>query len=361
MIIKDQTQSGWTDKPNRPKYDLAIVIGRFQPPHRAHLNLFETANRYADHILIIVGSANKARDIKNPFTVAERKEMILRAIGHYNTDFRVEGVTDDLYSDQRWLAEIQTHVDTYLRFFGKTTKTANVCIVGHHKDESSYYLDKFPKFDLIEVNNVNHPDGTEIRREFFRDGTIPKIAVPAGVEQYINQWASANAETYVNLMKEYAFLEDYKKPYASLPYKPIFSTTDCVVICSGHVLLVKRRGYPGKGLWALPGGFLGNDEPILESALRELTEETKIKVPDVVLRSNIRGNHVFDAPGRSLRGRTITHAYLIVLDHYYDLPKIKGSDDAETAIWMPLSEFYRSADKMFEDHYSIISFFIGRV
>lgn len=361
MKITHKPVSHWQDgKSNHPKYDLAIVIGRFQPLHRAHEKLLHIAQEYADCILVIVGSANKARDIKNPFTVGERREMVLRTIGHLNARFRTEGVTDDLYSDQRWLAEVQSHVDSYLLTMGLTQKNAKICIVGHHKDESSYYLDKFPKFDLIEVDSVNHPDGTEIRESLFRNNHIPDLALPTGVENFIRQWVVTYPQIYADLRAEYSFLEDYKKPYAGLPYKPIFQTTDCVVICNGHVLLVKRRGYPGKGLYALPGGFLNADERIKDGAIRELKEETKIKVSENLLRASIRGNHRFDAPGRSLRGRTITDAFLIVLD-LPELPQVKGSDDAEHALWMPLSEFYKQPEKMFEDHYSVISYFVGRV
>lgn len=353
---------GWIDKPvKKPIYDLAIVIGRFQPLHLAHEKLFRVASENARHVLVIVGSAFKARDTRNPFTFAERREMVLRTLGHLNIDFRVEGVTDDLYSNARWLAEIQSHVNSYLSTFVLTSDhKSKICVVGHHKDDTSSYLDMFPKYDGIEVDSVEHPDGTEIREQLFKHHNVPQFSMPTGVENYIRQWTATYPEIFKSLGEEYDFLEKYNKPYEGLPYKPIFVTTDNVVICNGHVLLVKRRGHPGKGLWALPGGFLQHDEEIVDGAIRELIEETKIRVTESTLRTSIRGNHVFGAPGRSLRGRTITHALLIVLDQP-DLPKIKGSDDAEVAIWMPLAEFYKRPQDMFEDHYSIISFFIGRI
>ena len=58
------------------------------------------------------------------------------------------------------------------------------------------------------------------------------------------------------LVEEQAYIKRYKDIWADAPYAPTFVTTDAVVIQSGHVLLVKRRTAPGKGLWALPGGFL---------------------------------------------------------------------------------------------------------
>ena len=65
-------------------------------------------------------------------------------------------------------------------------------------------------------------------------------------------------------------------------------TVDAVVVQSGHILLVKRGDMPGKGLWALPGGFLNQEETMLDGAIRELKEETKIKVPVPVLKGSIK-------------------------------------------------------------------------
>ena len=125
-----------------------------------------------------------------------------------------------------------------------------------------------------------------------------------------------------------------------------------MVVQSGHVLLVERGAMPGKGLWALPGGFLEQSERTEDGMLRELKEETKIKVPVPVLRGSIVASKVFDDPHRSSRGRTITHAFLVHLQPDVQLPRVKGSDDAAKARWFPLSEVKR--EMMFEDHLDII-------
>ena len=122
--------------------------------------------------------------------------------------------------------------------------------------------------------------------------------------------------------------------------------------------MIKRKSAPGEGLYALPGGFLNQNERIVDGAIRELKEETKIKVPDKVLIGSIKAKEVFDAPDRSLRGRTITHAFYIELDDITP-PKVKGSDDALVAEWIPLSNISGMQDKLFEDHGAIIQFFTG--
>jgi len=124
--------------------------------------------------------------------------------------------------------------------------------------------------------------------------------------------------------------------------------------------MVKRKANPGQGLYALPGGFINPKETVAKAAIRELKEETRIKLPDPVLEGHMKESHVFDAPSRSERGRTITHAFLIELPGG-PLAKVKGGDDAASALWMPLEDFEKKRDQMYEDHADIITYFLGRL
>ena len=143
-----------------------------------------------------------------------------------------------------------------------------------------------------------------------------------------------------------------------MKYPPIFSTADAIVICSGHVLMIKRRAEPGRGLWALPGGYVNaqTDKTVEAAMLRELREETMIKVPAPVLKGSIVRSKVFDAIDRSPRGRIITHAFHIELPDG-ELPKVKGNDDALRAKWIPIAEV--RSEEVFEDHFEILSWAIG--
>lgn len=109
-------------------------------------------------------------------------------------------------------------------------------------------------------------------------------------------------------------------------------TTDCVVFSHDglilNVLLVKRGNEPYKGRWALPGGFLNPDETVEEGAVRELWEETGIKVP------GLRQLRVYSAPDRDRRERIISVAFMAVIDPQ----EVTGGDDAVEARWFPLSE-----------------------
>ena len=137
-------------------------------------------------------------------------------------------------------------------------------------------------------------------------------------------------------------------------------TVDAAVVQAGHLLLIQRGSEYGGGQWALPGGFINRWETTEEAMLRELAEETQIKVPKKVLKGSIKDRRLYDDPHRSNRARIMTHAYHIRLDDSAgNLPKVKGSDDAQDARWFPIAQVQKMNAQMFEDHYSIIEDLLG--
>ena len=336
------------------KYDTLVLIGRFQPLHNAHLEIIKRCTALTDQLVIIAGSAKQPRTYKNPFTFDERRAMILNATRGLAMSVYVEPNIDTIYNDQAWAVRVQGIVSKY-RILGG----AGVGIIGHKKDESSFYLDMFPQWKFENVEKIEPLSAVDIRDLYFKrdvNMNFIKAVVPETTFNSLTQFK--NTPEYEQIIREREFVANYKKQYASLPYPPIFSTADAVVIQSGHVLMIRRRAEPGKGLWALPGGYVNanTDRSVEDAALRELREETGIKVPAPVLRGNIVRSKVFDAVDRSPRGRIITHAFYIQLPDG-DLPKVKGSDDADKARWVPISDV--RSDECFEDHYEIIQHFLG--
>jgi len=335
------------------KYDTLVLIGRFQPFHTAHLLLAHRATALADKLIFIVGSANQPRTYKNPFTFAERSRMIKYATGGLALDIRVEANPDTIYNDQAWAVRVQALV-------AKHTKQGDrVGIIGHKKDPSSFYLDMFPQWGFEEVPLLEPLDATDIRDLYFKrdvNMNFIKNVVPRTTFDLLDEFK--NTAEYEQVIREREFLIENAKQYAGLKYPPIFVTADAVVIQSGHVLMIKRRAEPGRGLWALPGGYVNaqTDRTVEDAAIRELREETMIKVPGPVLRGSIVRSKVFDAVDRSPRGRIITHAFYIQLPDG-ELPKVKGSDDALRAKWIPIAEV--KSDECFEDHCEILNTFLG--
>ena len=104
-------------------------------------------------------------------------------------------------------------------------------------------------------------------------------------------------------------------------------TADCIVItreAEPKVLLIQRGDEPFKGGWAFPGGFMNMDETTEQCAIRELEEETGLRV------SNVHQIGAYSKVDRDPRGRTITVAYLAIIDEPI---AVTGQDDAVKAEW----------------------------
>ncbi len=340
-------------------HEFGIFIGRFQPFHNAHLEAVRFALSRAKGVIIVLGSDCSARTIKNPWTSGEREEMIRTSLS-VNEEKRIKLIfaKDYLYNDNLWITAVQQKVDDL------TLGSKDVVLFGHKKDRSSFYLKLFPQWKFIDFGDFGGTNATMIRDLYFAGGQTTDFAirrrrilshVPESVFEFMNR--SRDKADFMRLKSEHDFIEDYKRLWRTAPYPPAFITTDAVVIRSGHILVVRRKGHPGKGLVALPGGFLKQSEHIVTGCLRELKEETGIKLPKAELQKMIVDEKVFDHPERSLRGRTITHAFCIDLGHG-TLPKVKGADDADKAWWMPLRDL--DEDVFFEDHFHIINYFVSR-
>jgi 8-oxo-dGTP diphosphatase len=109
-----------------------------------------------------------------------------------------------------------------------------------------------------------------------------------------------------------------------------------------HILLIERRRDPFQGLWALPGGFIDMDEDLEASVRRELAEETGV--------TGIRFEQLgaYGTPGRDPRGRTISIAYMALVNRDSHVPR--GGDDAADARWFALHKLPQLAF----DHASIV-------
>lgn len=122
-----------------------------------------------------------------------------------------------------------------------------------------------------------------------------------------------------------------KKKSYSYPYPRPSLTVDVALVTrepTPRVLLIQRRADPFQGKWALPGGFVDENERLLEAARRELAEETGVKVVD------LEQLYTFGDPGRDPRGWTVSVAYLALVSPD-QLRPVAGDDAAEVG-WFPL-------------------------
>lgn len=396
-------------------YDLCVFIGRFQPFHRAHQGVVEAGLRQAGRVLVLVGSANEPRTLRNPFTAEERMAMIQ---GAFSGDPRVAvaALEDSTYDTAEWVertyATVEAAWDTIRRNDPLAPTKPRVALIGHAKDATSFYLDLFPRWGEIRVAPHTELAATALRAELFgsygltsellqaffpqeritahADDSVRKVlrqiantTSPAflaaytdrarehalaflGTSQAQSQLPSAvisrlvdflGTSAYETLAFEQAFVFKGKYAWRLAPYEPIFMTADAVLFRGNQVLMVKRGNYPGKGLWALPGGFLEPNETLEAAALRELEEETSLNVTAAQLKAALFGSELIDAPFRSSRGRTVTMAFFFSLDEQTSAETkeggLEGDEETQDIAWRDVETLRR--DEVFEDHYNIIA------
>ena len=116
-----------------------------------------------------------------------------------------------------------------------------------------------------------------------------------------------------------------------------------------RVLLIRRKGEPFAGKWALPGGFVDEGERLADAAMRETKEETGLAV------EALEQLYTAGDPGRDPRGWTVSVAFLARLD----ARKVKAvaGDDADAVGWYRLDDLPSLAF----DHAMIIGRAVARL
>lgn len=329
----------------------AFVIGRFQPFHVGHANLIKQAKSYGEEVVVLIGSANVARSIKNPLTFDERAKLITSEF----PGVTVVPINDYPYDDRLWVSEIKRIIHD----------TKNSCIVGSNKDESTYYLKIFgDDIQVVDCPQYFDIDGKTVNATMVRDAIFdgkPVLSKWFASDKSRNMILDLFQTSAKHLFEEFTYIKRYKQSWSKSPFPPIFVTVDSVVVHRSSFLAVIRKGMPGKGLYAMPGGFIESHEFIKESALRELREETLFTVKNPasgaklpMMEEWLKGSKVFDHPNRSTRGRTITHAFAWMIPDKYEI-EVTAADDAAGVAWLPISMLMdpTNARLFMEDHFHL--------
>jgi len=394
---------------------LSVYIGRFQPFHDGHIHILDQALRSSDKVLVLIGSSHIARNIKNPFTFEERKEMIhgWADVIHPNNFPQVRPLRDHPYNNAKWLQSVQKNVDTYIKDLGWKRSEVDVVITGSDRDDSTWYLNAFGNAYKTDLKPAV-PEGTGMNATALRERLFNNVHnalewpdVPGSTFLFLTTFVHTAA--FKVLQEEYHFNVKYKNPHAPLirgikaflpemfhmqidiiveawlkkQYDRTFVTADACIVQSGHVLVVQRGALPGKGLIALPGGFVKANQTLLDAAVIEPIEETGIRLAEGknalkltmnILRGSLRAVMNFDDPNRSLRGRTFTTCHLFRLDDTKPLPIVKGQFapledtggvhgivETADAFWMPISYAIAHPELWFEDHHPMLETMLGMI
>lgn len=319
--------------------------------------MIEQALRLADLVLIPIGSANVPRRHDYvPFTAQERETMI-RLMFSAEDNARLRFV---YVEDRGNMAEWSSAVRTAAHAIEADDK--KISLIGHSKDNSSYYLKGFPGWDTSDVDNYMGLSATTFRQQFFStDFRVATTLTPAwadGIDYHVRDWMIdefMKNKAYDHLVEEAVKCAEDVEKYGRIDpetgkkvYGPYFAA-DFICVQAGHVLVIERGGHPYKGCIAFPGGFIHDDEDVVEAAIREgKREETGMKVPELVLRSSYVTTQWFSAPHRDPRGRVVSASSLFHLKpvppalmtdpkeiaKFLALPRVKAGDDAKRAFWM---------------------------
>ncbi len=353
------------------EFDLIVFIGRFQPFHRGHAAVVKHALQQAEKVLILVGSSNRARDTRNPFTYDERCNLIFDTLNDSVSGVETSGrvsimpLPDHPYDRTRWIETVQHKVAA-----AHGVLRPRIALTGHRRDASSEYLSWFPQWPFSPAADSGI-EATHIRKAYFQGGAMLEPA--KWVEDMPFTWNDALAapaldflhlfrgsDCYATLMSEYAKEMAYKRTWGDRP----FLTADAIIVQSGHIATVRRKPDAlGGGMLALPGGFKNTGETLIETSRREAVEETYLFCLDHAerhttlehrqerARARLAQHYVaqrtFDDPHRSRRGDITTQGVLYKLPDG-PLEPLLGADDVDWAGWTPISEI--SGLTFFEDH-----------
>jgi 8-oxo-dGTP diphosphatase len=210
-------------------------------------------------------------------------------------------------------------------------------------------LHKAPRLNSYwrETKYVNSPDYTDdllsviYHSSLEREGLFDSLIVPycsnftlladhCAVSKFLNEKLERRPQVVV---PRGGSMSKSRAKHFSYEYARPALTVDIAIVtreARPKVLLIRRKNKPFAGSWALPGGFVNENERLADAARRELREETGIVTADV--------EQVYTAgdPGRDPRGWTVSVVYLAQVNPVDVRPQ--AADDAAEVAWYPLDE-----------------------
>lgn len=176
-------------------FDYLVFIGRFQPFHLAHMQTIQIALQQSQQVILALGSAQLERNIKNPFLATEREQMILSNFSEHDQS-RIKFVhVVDVYNDEKWQKLVKSLVSEVVE------PNAKVGLIGHFKDDSSYYLKFFPEWEMVELDSLAGAMSATPMREAYYRGEIQQDKFPAGTVAFLEKFQLS--DLYPQLQQKY--------------------------------------------------------------------------------------------------------------------------------------------------------------
>jgi bifunctional NMN adenylyltransferase/nudix hydrolase len=227
-------------KPKEIKYDVGIVIGRFQIPtlHQAHLELIQSVVDTHSKVIIFLGLSPCKTTYNNPLDFEMRKQMILDKFPDVNVLY-----IKDEPTDEGWSKKLDNQIADLVG------PNQSVALYGSRESFIPFYKGKYP---TIELEPTRFISGTEIRKEISnRVKASPDFR--AGVV-----WATGNQ------------------------YPVVYPTVDIAIFdWNNNRILLGRKSNENK--YRFIGGFATPNSDSYEiDAKREVMEESGIEVDDLI-------------------------------------------------------------------------------
>ena len=176
-------------------FDYLVFIGRFQPFHLAHLQTIQIALERSHYVILALGSAQNERNLKNPFLAKEREQMILSNFSPEMQE-RIKFVyVIDVYNDEKWQKMVKSLVGELIQ------PQDRVGLIGHFKDDSSYYLKFFPEWEMVELDSLQDAMSATPAREAYYRGEILEQAFPLGTSDFLHKFQQS--EIYKQLQHKF--------------------------------------------------------------------------------------------------------------------------------------------------------------
>ena len=332
-----------------------VLIGRFEPLHLGHINTIKEALATFDEVRILIGSSNCPRSFHNPWTYGERAQMLQEALPEDQLSRVTIYPSENYWDDTAWSQSIpkahgfkegdEAHLIAPEKNAG-TVQYLRQIVSLNPGVYSATWAPKNPSFQL---------SSTDLRsvifNPFFEDSVIKDglkhFVHPETISQIL-QWKHDKKFEYQRLCRELDYHVRYKTEVKNYPRNELAADL-CVFNKAGDkVLMIKRGRPPGELLWALPGGFVDQDETTLRAAYREFQEETRYDLVDSIHR--VLGRDVFDQPSRSFRARIVSVCTFVQLTVDESELKVLPSLPETLAVEWKMPE----AMECFEDHWSIV-------
>ncbi|WP_415912917.1 NUDIX domain-containing protein [Neptuniibacter sp. QD37_11] len=349
----------------------AAFIGVFPILQNGHCSIFSYMLDAYDRVVIMMGSANERLSMTNPFTYEQKKAWIeftfeRLAAAKNKPNWNQSGdqlifipINDFVYNNTKWESRAYAAVADVIG------EDAQVDLIGIQEDEASqFYLRGFPQWKQDLRERFVDVDSETVLNEWFRNDMQSLGKFEGDVPKYVFEQITSNPAFQPSAaLEEFTFYEKEAQACADFPHIDYlkFNCADSVIVCKSHVLLTQRGEAPGKGCWALPGGYVKQGETCHDAAMRSLFAKTNLKVPFKIISDprNITGEKRFDDPNRSKGIPRVTEAFYIEIDANKDgsLPKITAGERVEKVEWVPLYKLNKMS--MFEDHLGIIDYFTG--